>query len=147
MKDTLNIEGLIKIRQYVKGKLINEFEFYNIITNDGFVYLQKFFTGQSGIINKLGLGDDNTPVDPTDTILVNRRILLDVTRDISSPKMIHMLATVPEGSFPITVNFKEAGLIYKTASEEVLVTRVVFPQVVYQTTDASLGISYYLKLI
>jgi hypothetical protein len=144
MISKLSINGKIKIKRYVKNKLVDIFDFDNLLTDAGFSYFQGLFKGQYDPINKLGLGDGNTTASVLDVSLQNRLILLDVTYNTLFSKEIQFLATVPEGSFGSTVNFQEGGLIYKTTSEEILVSRLVFPQVVYQTTDSSLSISYSL---
>jgi hypothetical protein len=146
MNTKIGIKGKIKIDHYVKGILVETIEQDNLITTNGLAYIAKFFAGTYTIINKIGLGDSNIPEDASDSALKNRKILLDFTgRDNTSPGEIQFLTTVPPGSFASTVNFKEAGLIFKSTTEEILVTRVVFSQVVYQPTDDSLSIAYSMQ--
>jgi hypothetical protein len=146
MNSFLGIKGKIKIDHYVKGILVETIKQENLITDSGLSYIAKFFAGIYPIINKIGLGDSNTPEDHADIALKNRKTLLDFTgRDTTNPFEIQFLTIVPSGSFASTVNFKEAGLIYKSTTEEILITRVVFPQVVYQSTDDSLSIAYSLQ--
>lgn len=146
MNTKLGIKGKIKIEHYVKGILVETIEQENLVTDNGFAYMAKFIAGLYTPINKIGLGDNNTDASQSDTTLKNRKILIDFTsKDTSTSGIVQFLAIVPEGSFGTTVNFQEAGLIFKSVSEEILITRVVFPQVVYQPTDSSLSISYSLQ--
>lgn len=147
MSDKLSIKGIITIDKYDNGKFDKRFKFENLITDVGFLYIAKAIGGDIVGINKLGLGDNNTPESPSDIRLQNKLILVDVNRDYSIAKTVRFLATVPENSFSQTVYYREAGLFYKSTTEEILITRVAFPEneVVYQKPSNSFSISYELK--
>lgn len=146
MLDRCGIKGVINIKRLESGILLEEFTFDNIITDDGFLQLEKMIGGDSGGINSLALGTNNTPAAVSDHILYNKIILVNTNRDYSIPKKVKFLAIIPENTFSVTTSYLEGGLIYKSGPTEILITRVVFDNPVFQKASNSLSISYDLIL-
>lgn len=146
MKDNMKINGIIEIFNMEDEKVLDYYRFNNLITNNGFIYIQKMIGGDlSGYINKLALGGSVTPTPSiSDTQLGSKIILLDVKRDYSTVKELKFIATIAENTFTVTKTYNEAGLVYKTSTEETLLTRVVFPIPIYQKSTNSLSIIYSL---
>lgn len=147
LKDNTGIIGRIKIFKYEKGKLIEEYEQENLITNVGLDFLLHLIGGdRTGGINKIAIGGNNTPADKTNTALGNKMLLIDASRDYTVSSRINFLSNIPENTFSSIVNYQEAGLVYKSTTEEILITRLVFTDVIYQMPTNSLSILYSLEL-
>jgi len=148
MENILRIKGEIEIWRYEKGKIDGYWKYENLITNAGFDYLRKLIgNDKTGGINRIALGDNGTAVSVTDTALKNEIIRVGFNnRDYSIDKKVKFLAIIPENSFETSVYYREGGLYYDTNNEKILVTRLVFPDPIYQKTTNSLSISYNLKL-
>ena len=148
MKDSFGILGTLKIQKFEDKKIIEEYEYKNLITNVGLDYLLKLIGGDitTGGINKMALGDSNVAASKTNTSLGNKILLLDVTKDYTIPGRINFMTNIKENTFSTIVNYKEAGLVHRTANSEILVTRLVFNDVVYQKPENSLSLLYSLEL-
>jgi hypothetical protein len=147
MKDSFGLIGRIKIFKYDKDKLIQTYEQENLITDIGLDFLLHLIGGdRTGGINKIVIGNNNTPADKTNTSLGNKLLLLDVMKDYSVPGRINFIGNIKENTFNSIVNYQEAGLVYKSSTEEILITRLIFNDVIYQKPENSLSILYSLEL-
>lgn len=147
MKQELGLIGTIQIKKYKEDKLIQTYEYKNLITDIGKNNLLRLIGGDnSSPINRIALGDGNREASASDTILQNKLILLDVQRDYGISNRVNFLARVPEYTFPQIVNYKEAGLVHRGLSNEILISRVVFNDVIFQKPENSLSILYSLEL-
>ena len=144
MFDTTKIKGIIEITRYENGIIDEVFTIENLITDKGVNYLAKMVGGTITGINKIGLGDNNTVASKADLSLYNRTVLVDVTKDYSADKIVRFLAKIPENTFTFTANYKEIGLIYKSSTEDILITRAVFQTPIFQKAENSLSLSYSL---
>lgn len=146
-KDNFGIIGRLEIQKFERNKLIEIYQYENLITNDGLSYLLKLIGNDiTGGINKLAIGDGNNPANKTDKNLQNKLLLLDVTKDYSVSNRVNFLANVKENTFSQIVNYKEAGLVYRTSDSETLITRLIFNDVIYQKPENSLSFLYSLEL-
>lgn len=147
MKDNIGLKGILKIQKFEQDKLIEEYEYTNLITNVGLDYLLKLIGGDTtGGINKMAVGSGITAASKSDTTLVNKIILLDVTRDYTVPNRVNFITRIPENTFATTKNYNEAGLVFKTDTMESLITRLVFTDTLYQQPQNSLSLLYSLEL-
>lgn len=146
--DNLNLKGCITLIRYENGKFDKKFYFENLITDLGFLYIAKAISGDIKGINKIGLGDNNTPETINDKSLANKIVMVDSRKDYPNNRTVRFLGLVPENTFNKTVYYREAGLIYKSDTEEILITRVTFPEneIVYQKPNNSFSFSYEIKL-
>lgn len=148
MKDIFGLKGSLKISKYENGILIAEYNYKNLITNVGLDYLLKLIGGDitTGGINKLAVGSGNMVANKTDIALQNKLLLLDIQKDYSVAGKINFLATIKENTFTQIVNYKEAGLVHRTSNSEILISRLVFNDVIYQKPENSLSFLYSLEL-
>lgn len=147
MKESFGVIGRLKILKYEKEKLIEEYEYKNLVTDVGLNYfLQQIGGDATGSINKLGVGSGVTAASKTDTALVNKLLLLDVTRDYTVPGKVNFISKINENTFPSITTYTEAGLIYKSSTSELLVTRLLFNNPIYQKPENSLSLLYSLEL-
>lgn len=148
MKDNFNFIGTIKIIKYLEDKIEDIYEHHNLITNVGKDHLLKLIGGDnSEPINKIAFGSGTTAASYTDTQLNNSLYLANVSRDYSITGRINFLATIPENTFNQIVNYNEAGLVHKSGTKEILISRVVFGDTIYQKPENSLSILYSLELV
>jgi hypothetical protein len=147
MREPFGIIGRLKILKYEKEKLIEEYEFKNLITDIGLDYLLKLIGGDiSGGINKLAIGSGLTPASKSDISLTNKLLLLDVTKDYTVSGRINFITKIAENTFSDIVNYNEAGLTFKTNNTEILVTRLLFSDTIFQKPENSLSLLYSLEL-
>lgn len=146
-KENFGLIGRLEIQKFERDKLIEIYHYENLITNDGLSYLLKLIGNDiTGGINKLAIGDGSNAASKTDKTLQNKLLLLDVTKDYSVPNRVNFLANVKENTFSQIVNYKEAGLVYRTTDSETLITRLIFNDVIYQKPENSLSFLYSLEL-
>jgi hypothetical protein len=147
MNDKVGLKGSLTIFLYEKEKLIEKYYYENLITDDGLNYLLKLVgNDMSGGINKLALGSGNTTPTKSDKTLSNKLLLVDVQRDYNVPGRVNFLANVKDNTFNTIVNYTEAGLVYKSSTSEILVSRVVFNDVVFQKPENSVSFLYSLEI-
>jgi hypothetical protein len=147
LNEKYGLYGSLKIHKFKDNKLIKEYYYENLITDDGLNYLLKLIGGDiSGGINKLAIGDGNNAANKTDKALNNKLLLLDIQKDYSIKGRINFLSIIPEKTFSQITNYKEAGLVYRTNNSETLITRLVFNDVIYQKPENSLSLLYSLEL-
>jgi hypothetical protein len=147
MNDKVGLKGSLSIFLYEREKLIKKYYYENLITDDGLNYLLKLIgNDSSGGINKLALGSGTTPALKSDKALSNKILLADVQRDYTVPGRVNFIANVKENTFNSIVNYSEAGLTYKSATSEILVTRLVFNDVVFQKPENSVSFLYSLEI-
>jgi hypothetical protein len=141
------IKGYIEIERFNNGILDGKYKFENLITDNGFKWLIDLYRGvTTGSINKLALGTGSNIASTSDISLQTRILLLDVRYDVTMKNALKFLVTIPENTFPSTTYYREAGLVRKETTNEILITRTVFPTAVYQKPSNSLSISYTLQL-
>lgn len=144
---TFGIKGVLNIKKYKKNILIAEYEYENLITNRGLEHILKMIGGDAaGGINRIVLGSSNIPASYTDTNLYNRLISVNVNKDYTDRNKVNFLATIPENTFTTTVGYVEGGLLSRIDSNEILITRLVFDDIIYQNPKHSLSLSYSLEL-
>lgn len=146
--DKFGILGSLVVHKFKEDKLIEEYYYQNLITDNGLNYLLRLIGNDitTGGINKLGIGNGITPANKSDSSLANKLLLLDVQRDYSVPGRINFLARIPENTFSQIVNYNEAGLIHRTTGNETLITRLVFNDTIYQKPENSLSFLYSLEI-
>lgn len=147
-KDNCGILGSLRIHKFEENKLIEEYYYENLITDDGLNYFLKLIGNDipTGGINKLALGSGVTPASKSDKTLANKLLLLDVQRDYTNPGKVNFLARVPENTFTQIVNYNEAGLVHRTTNSETLISRLIFSDVIYQKPENSLSFLYSLEI-
>jgi hypothetical protein len=147
MINNFGLKGKLNIKVLNKKDVIKEYNYENLITNAGMEAILKMVGGEIiGGINRIGLGSGSTPANINDTTLNNKLVLVNVNKDYTDVDRVNFLGTVPENSFTTTQNYLEAGLFYKNGTQEILITRMVFDDVVYQNPANSLSLSYSLEL-
>jgi hypothetical protein len=147
MINNFALKGKLNIQVLNEKKVVKEYNYENLITNIGMETILKMVGGDiSGGINRIGLGGGSTPADINDTALNNKLILVNVNKDYTDVDRVNFLGSVPENTFATTQNYLEAGLFYKNGTQEILITRMVFSDVVYQNPANSLSLSYSLEL-
>jgi hypothetical protein len=147
MNNSFYFEGKINIKVFEDSKVVKEYNYKNLITKIGMETLLKFIGGDiSGGINRIGLGGGTAPANILDTQLNNKIILVNVNKDYTDTDRINFLGNISENTFQTTQAYNEAGLVYKNGTEEILITRLVFDDVVYQNPGNSLSLSYSLEL-
>ena len=147
MKEKFGLIGKLKILKYEQEKLIEEYEFKNLITDVGLNYLLQLIGGDvSGGINKLAVGNGLTAASTSDTSLSNKLLLADVIKDYTINGKINFISKIPANTFPNIVSYNEAGLVCKTNTSEILITRLVFTDTVFQKPENTLSLLYSLEL-
>lgn len=142
-----SIKGNIKIMKYLKGKLIEKYEYENLITDIGKETILKLIGGDNtSHINKIAFGSGTNAAKYSDRQLQSKIYLADVSKDYSIPNRINFLSIIPENTFTQIVNYNEAGLVHKNINSEILISRVVFDDTIYQKPENSLSFIYSLEL-
>lgn len=147
LKDGFNIEGIIEIKVFEKGKLKSEHTIKNLVTNDGFNHILRTLGTDAKGINKLFIGDVNTAPSLNDRKLYNRYLESNVSRDYTDAKKVRFLVFIPESTVTANRLVSEIGLGYKDASNDILITRATLNDIIYLTPDNSLSLSYSLTII
>jgi hypothetical protein len=147
MIELFDIKGIIEIDVLDElGNVENHYYFENLITNQGKIYIPQMIGGDLPGINKIGLGTSNSTPDPNDIALGNRIVLIDVTRDYTVTNTVRFIGKVQPNTFSGTVTYLEIGLIYKSVTQDILITRAIFSSPVFQKSTNSLSVTYSLKL-
>jgi len=144
----MKIKGQININ-VMKGKeIVKTYKFDNLITSLGINHILKLIGGDvTGGVNRMALGSGSTAPTLNDKKLNNTVALVNInSRDYSEANKVFFQVIIPENTFTEVKSFIEAGLVYKSQTEEILISRVVFKETVYQYPDNSLSISYMLEL-
>lgn len=147
MNDGLKAIGTLKILKYERERLIEERNYKNLITNIGLDYLLKLIGGDNiGGINKMAVGSGTTTALKTDIALNNKLSLLDVSKDYSISGKVSFTSIIPENTVKVITTYSEAGLVFKSTTSEILITRLVFGDVLFQKPENSLSFLYSLEL-
>jgi hypothetical protein len=148
MFDSVNWKGIIDIDVLDEhNNIIESYRFENLITKKGKLYLAKMIGSDISGINKIGMGTLNTPTNVEDLTLGNKIVLIDVSRDYSIENVIRFIGKVEANTFSSNVVYQEIGLVYKSLSEEILITRAVFSTPITQKFTNSLSVSYALTIV
>jgi hypothetical protein len=147
MNNKVYLKGYLTILKYLNEQVIEKYYYENLITDVGLNYLLQLVGNDVNLgINKLAIGSGNAIALKTDTSLQTKLLLLDAQKDYSISGRVNFMTSIPANTFGSIVSYNEAGLVCKSSTSEILITRLVFGDTIYQKPENSLSLLYSLEL-
>lgn len=141
MKNTINVEGRLKLKVYDKKtkKVIRDVDLKNMIVVNGFYDIVRLLGTQGGAgITKFGVGTSDTPAEETDTSLSNQQTkLIDSNVIEASQKAITYNFDIETSEYNGTT-INEFGLFYVDNGNDTLFSRRVLDAPIVKTINIAI---------
>ena len=141
MKNTINVEGRLKLKVYdkKKKKVVQDIDLKNMIVVNGFYDIVRMLGNRGGAsITKFGVGTSNTPAQESDTILYNQQVKpIDSNIIEANQKAITYNFDIETSEFN-EMTICEFGLFYVDNGNDVLFSRRVLDSPIIKTVNIAI---------